>query len=85
MSGRTDVNPYVLSIVASHCQNDPRYSSYSRGHQCTCSSIMFLTVHHEGNELNRLDLHLILQKGDAVYTSIKLKLQSEGRFVNLIH
>lgn len=66
VSGTDDVNPYVLSVTAS--QSDPRYSGYSRGHQCTCNSLMFLAVHNECNDLHSLDLDHILQKGDALFT-----------------
>ncbi len=81
VSGMSDENPYVLSVTASHCQTDPRYNIYSRGRQCTCNSLMFLAVHNERNELQSFDLDGILQKGDAVYTSVKRALQSKGKFV----
>ncbi|KAI2642421.1 Large tegument protein deneddylase [Labeo rohita] len=78
----SDENPYVLSVKASHCQSDVRYSVYSRGRQCTCNSLMFLAVHNERNELQSFDLDGILQKGDAVYTSVKRALQKKkGKFV----
>ncbi len=80
VSGMSDEIPYVLSVKASHCQTDARYSVYSRG-QCTCNSLMFLAVHTERNELQSFDLDGILQKGDAVYTSVKRALQSKGKFV----
>ncbi len=81
VSGMSDENPYVLSVKASHCQTDARYSMYSRGRQCTCNSLMFLAVHTERNKLQSFDLDRILQKGDAVYTSVKRALQSKGKFV----
>ncbi len=81
VSGMSDENPYVLSVKASHCQTDARYSVYSRGRQCTCNSLMFLAVHTERNELQSFDLDAILQKGDAVYTRVKRALQSKGKFV----
>ncbi len=81
VSGMSDENPYMLSVKASHCQTDARYSVYSRGSQCTCNSLMFLAVHNERNELQSFDLDGILQKGDAVYTSVKRALQSKGKFV----
>lgn len=71
VSGMNDPNPYVLSVAASHCQSDPRYSLNSRGRQCTCNSLMFLAVHNEHNELHTFDLDRILQKGDALYTTVK--------------
>ncbi|XP_026102347.1 uncharacterized protein LOC113073807 isoform X1 [Carassius auratus] len=81
VSGMSEENPYVLSVKASHCQTDARYNVYSRGRQCTCNSLMFLAVHSERNELQSFDLDSILQKGDAVYTSVKQALQSKGKFV----
>ncbi|XP_026054824.1 uncharacterized protein LOC113040787 [Carassius auratus] len=81
VSGMSDENPYVLSVKASHCQTDVRYSVYSRGRQCTCNSLIFLAVHSERNELQSFDLDSILQKGDAVYTNVKRALQSKGQFV----
>uniref|UniRef100_A0A8C1LAF7 ATP-dependent DNA helicase n=1 Tax=Cyprinus carpio TaxID=7962 RepID=A0A8C1LAF7_CYPCA len=81
VSGMSEENPYVLSVKASHCQTDARYSVYSRGRQCTCNSLMFLAVHNERNELQSFDLDGILEKGDAVYTSVKRALQSKGKFV----
>ncbi len=42
---------------------------------------MFLAVHNEQNELQSFDLDGILQKGDAVYTSVKRALQSKGKLV----
>lgn len=77
----TDVNPYVLSVTASHCQSDPRYKLYSRGCRCTCNLLMFLAVRNECNDLQSLDLDHILQKGDAVYTTVKQALQSKKQFV----
>ncbi len=38
---------------------------------------MFLAVHNEQNELQSFDLDGILQKGDAVYTSVKRALQEQ--------
>ncbi len=81
VSGISDENPYVLSVKASHCQTDARYSVYSRGSQCTCNSLMFLAVHNERNELQSVDLDGLLQKGDAVYTTVKRALQSKGKYV----
>ncbi len=81
VSGMSDENPYVLSVKASHCQSDARYNVYSRGLQCTCNCLMFLAVHNEQNELQSFDLDGILQKGDAVYTSVKRALQSKGKLV----
>ncbi|KAI2666920.1 ATP-dependent DNA helicase PIF1 [Labeo rohita] len=81
VSGMSDENPYVLSVKASHCQSDARYSVYSRGRQCTCNSLMFLAVHNEQNELQSWDLDGILQRGDALYTSVKRALLSKGKFV----
>nr|XP_021333346.1 uncharacterized protein LOC101884770 [Danio rerio] len=80
VSGKNDA--YVMSVTASHCQNDDRYSSYSRNRQCTCNSLMFLAVHNERNELKSFDLDWILQRGDAVYTVVKQSLQTKGQFVD---
>ncbi len=77
VSGMSDENPYVLSVKASHCQSDARYNVYSRNLQCTCNCLMFLAVHNEQNELQSFDLDGILQKGDAVYTSVKRALQEQ--------
>lgn len=82
VSGRIDANQYVLSVAASHCQSDSRYKIYSRGRQCTCNALTFLAVHNERNELLGFDLDRILQKGDAVYTSVKQTLRSTGQFVD---
>ncbi len=81
VSGMSDENPYVLSVKASHCQSDARYNVYSRNLQCTCNCLMFLAVHNEQNELQSFDLDGILQKGDAVYTSVKRALRSKGKLV----
>lgn len=42
---------------------------------------MFLAVRNECNDLHSLDLDHILQKGDAVYTTVKQALQSKKQFV----
>ncbi|RXN36817.1 replicase helicase endonuclease [Labeo rohita] len=76
-----DANPYVLSVTASHFQGDTRYKIYSRGYQCTCNALMFLAVHNERNDLQSFELDRILQRGDAVYTSVKRTLQSKRQFV----
>lgn len=82
VSGMNDPNAYVLSVAASHCQSDPRYKINSRGRQCTCNSLMFLAVHNEHNELHTFDLDRILQKGDALYTTVKKTLLRKKRFVS---
>ncbi|ROL52065.1 ATP-dependent DNA helicase PIF1 [Anabarilius grahami] len=82
VSGMNDPNPYVLSVAASHCQSDPRYSLNSRGRQCTCNSLMFLAVHNEHNELLTFNLDRILQKGDALYITVRKTLLRKKRFVS---
>uniref|UniRef100_UPI00235803D8 ATP-dependent DNA helicase n=1 Tax=Danio rerio TaxID=7955 RepID=UPI00235803D8 len=71
-----------LSVAASHCQSDVRYDSNSRNRQCTCNALMFLAVHNESNQLQSADLDCVLQKGDAVYSSVKRSLQNKGQFVH---
>ncbi|CAM4732690.1 unnamed protein product [Leuciscus chuanchicus] len=47
----------------------------------TNSSTSGAAVHNERNELLGFDLDRILQKGDALYTSVKKTLRSKGQFV----
>ena len=69
-------------FFASHNQSDDRYSSFSRGSQCTCMSLsmaisLFLNIEFSSQNLDR-----VLSLGDNLYKKVVLDLQNEGKFRN---
>lgn len=50
----------VLSVQASHCQNDVRYDKFSRSHQCRCVALTFLANQSEGIKFKMPDLDRVL-------------------------
>uniref|UniRef100_A0A8C4HPS9 ATP-dependent DNA helicase n=1 Tax=Dicentrarchus labrax TaxID=13489 RepID=A0A8C4HPS9_DICLA len=72
----------ILSVRATHCQNDARYNTFSRNHQCTCMALTFLAYHNEGLQINTTYLDRVLEQGDLLYVGIKNQLLLERRYVD---
>jgi hypothetical protein len=63
-------------------QYDMRFSTGSRGNQCTCNCLVVLSfVKHDQNELNADN---ILNTGDQIYKKTVEKLKTEGKFTNML-
>ncbi|KAG7465590.1 hypothetical protein JOB18_040958 [Solea senegalensis] len=68
------------SLRATHSQNDSRYTSFSRNHQCTCIALTFLAFQSEDVHFTTPHLDRVLEQGDSLYVAIKQQLLFEKRF-----
>ncbi|KAG7473017.1 ATP-dependent DNA helicase PIF2, partial [Solea senegalensis] len=68
------------SLRATHSQNDSRYTSFSRNHQCTCIALTFLAFQSEDVLFTTPHLDRVLEQGDSLYVAIKQQLLFEKRF-----
>ena len=69
-------------FFASHNQSDDRYSSFSRGSQCTCMSLSMAISLFQNIAFSSQNLDRILFLGDNLYKKVVLDLQNEGQFRN---
>ncbi|KAG7481888.1 hypothetical protein JOB18_007544 [Solea senegalensis] len=67
------------SLRATHSQNDSRYTSFSRNHQCTCIALTFLAFQSEDLHFTTPHLDRVLEQGDSLYVAIKQQLLFEKR------
>ena len=78
-SSHIDLANDVKCILASHSQNDTRYSDISRNKQCACNSLTFLAFLHENEHITSENLDLVLEKGNSMYFQILRMLKKKER------
>ncbi|XP_062584589.1 uncharacterized protein LOC134246276, partial [Saccostrea cucullata] len=67
-------------VFGSFHQGSMRFSSFSRGNQCTCNSLMMLSNSYENFSFTSSFLDQTLLKGDNLYSTAVKNLQSAGNF-----
>ena len=70
------------TVFASHNQSDLRYSTLSRGNQCTCISLSVILAMQEEFKISTLFLDQVLYEGDNLYKKVVMDLKREGKFIN---
>ena len=76
----TNATQSKFTSFGSFHQGNQRFSTVSRGRQCTCTALMML-VHLKQHQLFTQDiLHEVLIQGDSLYCSILSELQKSGQF-----
>lgn len=66
-------------VFGSFHQGSMRFSSFSRGNQCTCNSLMMLSNSYENFSFTSSFLDQTLLKGDNLYNTVVGNLQSVGK------
>ncbi|XP_062609477.1 uncharacterized protein LOC134271261, partial [Saccostrea cucullata] len=66
-------------VFGSFHQGSMRFSSFSRGNQCTCNSLMMLSNSYENFSFTSSFLDQTLLKGDNLYNTVVKNLQSAGK------
>jgi hypothetical protein len=66
-------------------QYDMRFSTGSRGNQCTCNCLVYLVLSFVKHDQNELDADNILNTGDQIYKKTVEKLKTEGKFTNMLN
>ena len=65
-------------------QYDMRFSTGSRGNQCTCNCLVYLVLSFVKHDQNELNADNILNTGDQIYKKTVEKLKTEGKFTNML-
>lgn len=66
-------------VFGSFHQGNTKFSSFSRGNQCSCNSLIMLVNSYENFSFSSGFLDQTLVKGDRLYNTILQKLQGEGK------
>ena len=66
-------------VFGSFHQGNTKFSSFSRGNQCSCNSLIMLVNSYENFSFSSGFLDQTLVKGDSLYNTILQKLQGEGK------
>ncbi|CAC5391862.1 unnamed protein product [Mytilus coruscus] len=61
-----------------------KFDDESRGNQCTCNSLVFLSLSTINFDPNTLNLDYILNKGDEIYRKHVRELKTQGLFKNML-
>lgn len=69
-------------VIGSLDQGDARFSSFSRGSQCTCNALTMLIKCYEGFSFTTEFVDNILIAGDQVYTTVVKSLMQKQIFHN---
>ncbi|CAG2205014.1 unnamed protein product [Mytilus edulis] len=61
-----------------------KFAAQSRGNQCTCNCLVFLSLSSLNFDSNTLNLDYILNKGDEIYRKHVQELTTQGLFKNML-
>ncbi|CAG2215288.1 unnamed protein product [Mytilus edulis] len=61
-----------------------KFADQSRGNQCTCNCLVFLSLSTLNFDSNTLNLDYILNKGDEIYRKHVQELTTQGLFKNML-
>ncbi|VDI66528.1 Hypothetical predicted protein [Mytilus galloprovincialis] len=61
-----------------------KFADQSRGNQCTCNCLVFLSLSTSNFDSNTLNLDYILNKGDDIYRKHVQELTTQGLFKNML-
>ncbi|CAG2256068.1 unnamed protein product [Mytilus edulis] len=61
-----------------------KFADQSRGNQCTCNCLVFLSLSSLNFDSNTLNLDYILNKGDEIYRKHVQELTTQGLFKNML-
>ncbi|CAC5400692.1 unnamed protein product [Mytilus coruscus] len=61
-----------------------KFADQSRGNQCTCNCLVFLSLSTLNFDSNTLNLDYILNKGDEIYRNHVQELKTQGLFKNML-
>ncbi|CAG2213040.1 unnamed protein product [Mytilus edulis] len=61
-----------------------KFAAQSRGNQCTCNCLVFLSLSSLNFDSNTLNLDYILDKGDEIYRKHVQELITQGLFKNML-
>ncbi|XP_071123194.1 myb-like protein D [Mytilus edulis] len=80
------VNSYNANFLkfGTFDQYATKFADQSRGNQCTCNCLVFLSLSTLNFDSNTLNLDYILNKGDEIYRKHVQELTTQGLFKNML-